>query len=159
MSRIVFVDTEVSAESGKVCDFGAVNAENEKLHTRSEQEFADFIRKDIPSGDSFICGHNILAHDLKYIDEPVDRSGIKFVIDTLYLSPLLFPNRPYHALLKDDKLCAEELNNPLNDSIKAMQLFYDEVNAFSVLDDDMKDILCSLLYEREEFYGFFVYMN
>ena len=159
MSRIVFVDTEVSAESGKVCDFGAVNAENEKLHTRSEQEFAGFIRKDIPSGDSFICGHNILAHDLKYIDEPVDRSGIKFVIDTLYLSPLLFPNRPYHALLKDDKLCADELNNPLNDSIKAMQLFYDEVNAFSVLDDDIKDILCSLLYEREEFYGFFVYMK
>lgn len=77
------------------------------------------------------------------------------MIDTLYLSPLLFPNRPYHALLKYDKLCAEELNNPLNDSIKAMQLFYDEVNAFSVLDDDMKDILCSLLYEREQFYGLF----
>lgn len=38
MSRILFVDTEVSTESGRVCDFGAVNAENEKLHTKSEKE-------------------------------------------------------------------------------------------------------------------------
>ena len=48
MSRIVFVDTEVSAESGKVCDFGAVNAENEKLHTRSEQEFAGLFERTFP---------------------------------------------------------------------------------------------------------------
>lgn len=160
MSRIVFVDTEVSTESGKVCDFGAVNAENEKLHTKSEKEFSDFIRKGIfPFGDRFICGHNILAHDLQYIEEAVDKSGIKYIIDTLYLSPLLFPNKPYHALLKDDKLRTEELNNPLNDSIKAMQLFYDEVNAFNALDEDMKNIFCSLLYEKKEFYGFFVYLK
>ena len=160
MSRIVFVDTEVSIESGKVCDYGAVNAENEKLHTKSENEFSDFIRKGIfPFGERFICGHNIIAHDLKYIEEAVDRSGIKYIIDTLYLSPLLFPSKPYHALLKDDKLRTDELNNPLNDSIKAMQLFYDEVNAFNALDDDMKNIFCSLLYERKEFYGFFVYLK
>lgn len=160
MSRIVFVDTEVSTESGKVCDFGTVNAENEKLHTRSEKEFADFISNgNFPFGDRFICGHNILAHDLKYIEESVDKSGINYIIDTLYLSPLLFPNKPYHALLKDDKLCTDELNNPLNDSIKAMQLFYDEVNAFNALDDDMKNIFCSLLYDKKEFYGFFVYLK
>lgn len=41
------------------------------------------------------------------------------VIDTLYLSPLLFPHRPYHKLLKDDKLQTEEINNPLNDAKKA----------------------------------------
>jgi len=160
MSRIVFVDTEVSINSGKVCDYGAVNAENEELHTKSEKEFADFIRKGIfPFGDRFICGHNIIAHDLKYIENAVDRSGIKYIIDTLYLSPLLFPNKPYHALLKDDKLRTDELNNPLNDSIKAMQLFYDEINAFSDLDEDMKNIFCSLLYEKKEFYGFFVYLK
>lgn len=81
MSRIVFVDTEVSTESGKVCDYGAVNAENEKLHTKSENEFSDFIRKGIfPFGDRFICGHNIIAHDLKYVEEAVDRSGIKYIL-------------------------------------------------------------------------------
>ncbi|MGN1101962.1 MAG: hypothetical protein ACI4RG_07190 [Huintestinicola sp.] len=77
-----------------------------------EKEFADFIRKGIfPFGDRFICGHNILAHDLQYIEEAVDRSGIKYIIDTLYLSPLLFPNKPYHALLKDDMHRLEDLSN------------------------------------------------
>lgn len=160
MSKIVFIDTEVSENNGKVMDYGAVNAENEKLHTKSEKEFAEFIRRgSLSSEDRFICGHNILAHDLQYIEDPVDNSGIKYVVDTLYLSPLLFPNKPYHALLKDDKLRTDELNNPLNDSIKATQLFYDEVNAFEALSENMKDIFCSLLYESEKFYGFFVYMN
>ena len=36
----------------------------------------------------------------------------------------------YHRLLKDDKLQVEELNNPVNDSQKAKDLFFDEVNAF-----------------------------
>lgn len=50
-------------------------------------------------------------------------------IDTLYLSPLLFPNKPYHRLLKDDELQTDEMNYPLNDAIRAKELFYDEVTA------------------------------
>ncbi len=45
------------------------------------------------------------------------------VIDTLFFSPLLFPAKPYHSLLKDDKLQTEEMNNPLNDAIKAKRSF------------------------------------
>ncbi len=85
----------------------------------------------------------------------LDENNRPLAIDTLYLSPLLFPRKPYHALLKDDKLQTEELNNPLNDSIKAMQLFYDEVNAFKELPARLKRIFCSLLYPFPEFQGFF----
>ncbi|MGN0604749.1 MAG: RecQ family ATP-dependent DNA helicase [Oscillospiraceae bacterium] len=152
--KIVFIDTEVSTNTNKVSDFGAVNADNSQLHTSSESEFAEFIK-----GCDYICGHNILAHDLNYINAAVDKSGIRYAVDTLYLSPLLFPSRPYHALLKDDKLQTDELNNPLNDSIKAKELFYDEVNAFEALDERLKNIYCSLLYEQKEFYGFFVYIG
>ena len=53
-------------------------------------------------------------------------------IDTLSLSPLLFPSKPYHALVKDDKLQVDELNNPLNDAIKARDLFFDELKLFHV---------------------------
>ena len=63
------------------------------------------------------------------------------VIDTLYLSPLLFPTKPYHKLLKDDKLQTDELNNPLNDSIKAKDLFHDEVAAFTQADPALKQYL------------------
>ena len=55
------------------------------------------------------------------------------IIDTLYLSPLLFPAKPYHALLKDDKLQSDDINNPLNDSIKEKDIFFDEVSGFSRL--------------------------
>lgn len=152
--KIVFIDTEVSTNTNKVSDFGAVNADNLQIHTSSESEFAEFI-----SGYDFICGHNILAHDLNYINAAVDKSGIRYAVDTLCLSPLLFPSRPYHALLKDDKLQSDELNNPLNDSIKAKELFYDEINAFETLDEHLKNIYCSLLYEQKEFFGFFMYIG
>ncbi len=154
MNKIVFIDTEVDIDTEKVCDYGAIDSDNSRLHTYSSVEFSDFIK-----GNKFICGHNIINHDLKYIENAVDKSEITYAVDTLFLSPLLFPSRPYHALLKDDKLQTEELNNPLNDSIKAMELFYDEVNAFEALDDSLKKIFCSLLYEQKEFYGFFMYMG
>ena len=129
MKHISFIDTEVSEVDNKAYDFGAVNMNNDNLHTGSVHEFSSFI-----GNSEYLCGHNIINHDLKYIEVP---EMVKF-IDTLYLSPLLFPNKPYHALLKDDKLLTEELNNPLNDAVKAKELFFDEVNAFAELDDEMK---------------------
>ena len=71
----------------------------------------------------------------------------------------MFPNKPYHALLKDDKLQSDELNNPLNDALKAMELFYDEVNAFNELDNNLKNIYYTLLHESPYFSGFFRYME
>ena len=80
-------------------------------------------------------------------------------IDTLRLSPLLFPKRPYHKLLKDDKLQTDELNNPLNDSIKARDLFYDEINAFCELPAALQFIYFGLLGNTPEFSGFFRYLD
>jgi ATP-dependent DNA helicase RecQ len=62
-------------------------------------------------------------------------------------------------LLKDDKLQTEELNNPLNDSIKARDLFFDEITAFQHLDDSMKHIFYCLLKDRKEFYAFFHFLD
>ena len=77
--------------------------------------------------------HNIINHDLKYLRKAgvTLEYGDHDILDTLFLSPLLFPAKPYHALVKDDKLQTQEINNPLNDSIKAKDLFFDEVAAFS----------------------------
>jgi len=80
-------------------------------------------------GSEYVCGHNIFNHDLKYIRNALIYAGLDDpnIIDTLFLSPLLFPARPYHKLLKDDKLQTEDINNLLNDSIKAKDLFFDEI--------------------------------
>lgn len=150
MKSIAFIDTEVSTEDNKSYDFGAIDNSGKQLHTGVPHEFFSFIEN-----KDFICGHNIVDHDAKHTVIPEKAK----LIDTLYLSPLLFPNRPYHALLKDDKLLTEELNNPLNDSQKAMDLFYDEVNAFNELDDELKQIYYMLLKDEPHFSGFWSYVG
>lgn len=152
MSSIVFIDSEITNE-GTIGDLGAVT-EMAQFHSANKQEFARFVKE-----NDFICGHNIIHHDIKYIGELLHDGNTPVYIDTLYVSPIVFPKKPYHKLLKDDKLQTDELNNPLNDAIKAKDLFYDEVNAFQALSSKMKWILCALLYPYPEFQGFFKYIN
>ena len=71
----------------------------------------------------------------------------------------MFPNRPYHKLLKDDKLQTDDFNNPVNDSKKSAELFIDEVNAFNQLDISLKRIYFLLLRDQKEFKDFFDYMS
>lgn len=151
---VVFIDAEISIDDQKIRDLGAVKDDQTCFHSASIQDFISFI-----SGTEFICGHNIVHHDLKYIRAASEIALPSNAIDTLYLSPLLFPKHPYHALLKNDKLQVEELNNPVNDCKKAANLFYDEINAFSELPSTLKQIFCSLLYNHPEFTGFFEYVN
>ncbi|MGN0689791.1 MAG: RecQ family ATP-dependent DNA helicase [Oscillospiraceae bacterium] len=149
-SSIVFIDTEVSVDDDKAYDYGAVDSIGRSIHTGSAHAFEVFI-----AYKKYVCGHNIINHDSRYINIAKQVQ----LIDTLYLSPLLFPNKPYHALLKDDKLLSDELNNPLNDSIKAKNLFYDEVNAFNALDNELKEIYYLLLKDNPYFSGFWSFMN
>jgi ATP-dependent DNA helicase RecQ len=151
-NSIAFIDTEIEPKSGKILDIGSIKNDGNWFHSNSIADFTKFIY-----GTKFICGHNILNHDLKYIQKAVTDAHIypENIIDTLFLSPLLFPTNPYHALLKDDKLQTEDTNNPLNDSIKAKDLFFDEVNAFNQADEKLKQIFYLLLNDRKEFHAFF----
>lgn len=155
MDKVIYIDTEVSENGNAILDYGAALDINTNIHTRDWHQFLEFIRTNAKSDKLYLCGHNIIRHDMKYLEKYIQGSFSYECIDTLYLSPLLFPSKPYHALLKDDKLQTEELNNPLNDSLKAMELFYDELNAFQKLDENLKNIYTSLLYDKQEFRGFF----
>lgn len=156
MNSIAFIDTEVNPESRKVLDIGGIKDDGSSFHKASLDEFGRFL-----NGVQFVAGHNIFNHDIKYIDEILRDSGINRanIIDTLFLSPLLFPTKPYHALLKDDKLQSEEMNNPLNDSIKARDLFYDEIAAFKQTDEIFQQIFWMLLHDRKEFNAFFQFIQ
>lgn len=67
---------------------------------------------------AFIGGHNILWHDLPILaDKGKCPELLKLpVLDTLLLSPLAFPQKPYHRLIKNDKLVMASKSNPLNDA-------------------------------------------
>lgn len=156
MKSIAFIDSEIDSKKGEILDLGAVTEDGSSFHASSVRDFTEFVM-----GKDYLCGHNILKHDLKYLQAHLLNAGIDTgkAIDTLLLSPLLFPKKPYHALLKDDKLNTDELNNPLNDAIKAKELFYDELSAFSKLDDSLKQIYYSLLGSTFEFAAFFEFVS
>jgi ATP-dependent DNA helicase RecQ len=123
--EIVFIDTEVDFNSKKILDLGAIKETGQEFHQNSSSAFSEFLR-----GIIYVCGHNIINHDLKYLEKEIINSGTKHFIDTLYLSPLLYPRKKYHHLIKDDKLTVDDLSNPLNDSKKARDLFNTEVATF-----------------------------
>lgn len=155
LPHIIFFDIETDKQGTKVLDYGAVSNNNQELHSASETEFSTFI---LPG--EYLCGHNIFQHDLKYIKDSVLRSSVRKFIDTLYLSPLLFPSRPYHNIGKQYKIVSEEeQNNPLLDSRLARDLFYDEINAFHKLDERLKNIFFTLLRNGKEFRDFFQYVD
>ena len=155
-TKISYIDIEVEPSSQKILDIGSIRDDGSYFHKTSVAEFIRFL-----NGTRFICGHNILNHDIKYIGSVLDDAGINSsdIIDTLFLSPLFFPAKPYHALLKDDKLQTEDTNNPLNDSIKAKDLFNDEVAAFRQIDEILQQIFYLLLGREREFQSFFRFIE
>ncbi|MDF1561102.1 MAG: RecQ family ATP-dependent DNA helicase [Bacteroidales bacterium] len=156
MIPVAFVDTEIDPKSLKIIDIGSIRGDGGTFHKGSVTEFISFL-----AGTKFVCGHNILKHDIKYIGKTLAEAGIESsnIIDTLFLSPLLFPSKPYHALLKDDKLQSDDTNNPLNDSIKARDLFYNEVTHFKQTNETLKQIFCLLLNNKPEFQAFFRFIG
>lgn len=96
-------------------------------------------------GADCLIGHNILAHDLPVLEQI--RKSLKLyklpVIDTLLLSPLAFPQNPYHRLIKDYKLVRDSLNSPLADCRATWVLFGDQEQAFQHLDQHRhEELLC-----------------
>jgi ATP-dependent DNA helicase RecQ len=156
MPPITFIDTEIDPASRKILDIGGIKGDGSYFHSASVDGFIRFIK-----GSQFICGHNILNHDLKYIGKAISDAGVnpENIIDTLFLSPLLFPTKPYHALVKDDKLQSDETNNPLNDSKKAKELFDDETAAFHQTEETIKQVFCLLLKNTKEFRSFFRFIG
>ena len=149
---IVFLDLEVNPTTERINDIGALRKDGSALHVKTAHQLSAFIES-----ANYLCGHNIIHHDAQYIQDIIPPS-VEY-IDTLYLSPLLFPKRPYHRLLKDEKIRTDELNNPLDDCRKALTLFYDEVEAFHQLGSSYQQILYGLLASVGEFKGFFHYLG
>ncbi len=156
MKPIAFFDTEIEPKSRSILDIGCIKEAGSSFHSASLADFIKFLQ-----GTEYVCGHNIFHHDLQYIQSAIISAGIEQAnfIDTLFFSPLLFPAKPYHALLKDDKLQTEDTNNPLNDSIKARDLFFDEVAAFQQADKQLKQIFYYLLKGQKEFSSFFHFLD
>lgn len=151
-SRCAFIDVEVGLNDHRIHDIGALRCDGAIFHSANRSELLAFL-KDV----DFVCGHNIIHHDAKYLFGDVAHQWM--LVDTLYVSPLLFPERPYHHLLKDDKLVSDQANNPVNDCEKAYDLLMDEVAQWDALSGDKQNIYAALLQGTAEFEGFLNLVN
>ena len=145
--RYAIIDIEVGLSDHKIHDIGALRDDGATFHKASKKELFDFLE-----GMDYVCGHNIIHHDARYLF--ADRPCHWKLVDTLYVSPLLFPERPYHRLVKNDKLASEQVNNPVNDCEKAKDLLLDEIAHWHALPEGKRRLFASLLRGQKEFEGF-----
>ena len=125
------------------------------LRPDTEEQLERKVDKDLPvvlealdrlgAGASFVLGHNVIGHDLAILQQQAAHLALLKlpVIDTLLLSPLAFPQNPYHRLVKDYKLIRDSLNSPLSDCRSTLTLFDDQREAFATLNSQHPaELLC-----------------
>ena len=97
-------------------------------------------------GAACVIGHNVLAHDLRLLQEQAPQLALLRlpVIDTLRLAPLAFPQNPYHRLVKNHKLLSASLNSPLADCDATATLLHDQRSALQLL-GEQRPLECAVL--------------
>ncbi len=141
LDRCLVIDIEAvpprGTQSAQMFKLGAFRPDTgKKLEDWTDSQTLFERLESIAEGADFVLGHNVIAHDIPILHEKwAHLSLLRLpIIDTLQLSPLAFPNNPYHRLLKDYKLLRETLNSPLQDCLSTWKLFQDQINAFSFLE-------------------------
>ena len=123
-----FLDIETT-EAGGVRTIGAVLGDREFARPEGTGNVRD-VRRALEDLDAFargartVVGHNLIGHDVPHLRAawPALRLLTLPAIDTLVLSPLAFPRRPYHQLVKDYKLVRDEKSHALADARLAKRL-------------------------------------
>ncbi len=96
----------------------------------------DLVRRldALTEGAAFVLGHNVIAFDQPALAALHPELALHRLplIDTLELSPVAFPQNPYHRLVKDYKLCTTTRNDPVRDAELAYVLFTDQNQALQL---------------------------
>lgn len=135
LKRCFLFDIEIN-EKNEIYSLGAVYGDDSFLlepgRKISKQQLADFDNLSINA--DFILGHNILSHDIPHLSKLAPDLALlqKPLIDTLYLSPLAFPENPYHRLIKDYQIVRDSVNDPVQDAKLAGRIFCEQWEAFKL---------------------------
>jgi ATP-dependent DNA helicase RecQ len=132
MAQTLFLDLETT-RTGKIRHIGAVFNGNvyEKVKNAGSVKILKELDRFAQSA-TYILGHNLLGHDFPILKAAAPWLEFlkKPIIDTLYLSPLAFPQNPYHRLVKDYKLVGTAINSPVEDAKLAASVFEDQWRSF-----------------------------
>ena len=97
---------------------------------------------DFADGAQYLVGHNIIEHDLELLTRRAPDLKLLHLpaIDALYLSPLAYPENPYHHLVKqyqEPALARVQINDPLLDSELTLELLADVADKLKQVDADL----------------------
>lgn len=151
MNSILFLDLEVNVSTKKVEEVGFIFGDKE-YRGKSLDPLIEVAQQ-----ARYICGHNILDHDLHILKGYPSTDSILelLVIDTLYLSPLFRPNRIEHSLDKDYHLSTPWKNDPLADARLSKGLLVELWEKYDKLGVEKMRIYSSLLSQIVPFKAFF----
>ncbi len=154
-TKIAFLDIEVNPNNEIIESLGLF-MEEVCLKTTSISKVKDEILKYKPQ---FICGHNFIDHDKKFLVQTSFGAIFEniYIIDTLYLSMLLYPTQRFHKLEKPYKNELDIENQPLEDARLTNALFLLLDSKFDALNSTLKAIFVDLLFDEPHFNGYFIY--
>lgn len=156
-SSIVFIDLEVTKHTQTIASIGAYIDEENGFEGQSLHEL---IRLCVQKTPSYVCGHNFMDHDKHYLENSTFNALLQRlkILDTLYLSLLLFPDKVTHKLEKPYKIEAHIANSPFGDSVATKELLTLLVERFYSLDESLKQALYLLLNTHAIYAPFFEYI-
>ena len=132
---ILFFDLESDLE-GRIFELGAVLGVRPPLRastTKAVREALPHLRTWADEA-TLVCGHNALDHDFPLLARTsFGKIPTAKRVDTLLLSPLAFPKKPYHALVKEGKLVSESKNDPVKDSNCCAKVLTECMQEFATL--------------------------
>ena len=128
----LFIDLELTGKTAAHLEAWASLANNHRrveLEIKKDERLTSLesLASEVPPNTRFLVGHNIINHDRQFIESILPQAPILGlpVIDTLYLAPLAYPQRPYHKLIKEYKQTLAEKSNPEEDCYLANKLLLD----------------------------------
>ena len=141
------LDIETSRQDRTILRELGVYRPDSEARARISGKAKDLVARldQLTVGATFVLGHNIVAFDqpaLAHLHPGLALHKLPLV-DTLELSPLAFPQNPYHHLVKDYKLHTATRNDPVRDAELAFELFLDEHRALGQRAEEAPDeVLC-----------------
>lgn len=150
LNGFLFFDLEYNPKTAKVREYGFILGDC-RVRAVNSAKLESAVEK-----AKFIVGHNILRHDIPILKDyfSIDFPNIK-VLDTLMLSSLLFPRKPYHKLRKEYLHSEDEKSDPLKDAELCKTLLEDCVVKWNELPWQLRYLLFQFLKNEPGFAPFF----
>lgn len=145
----VSIDLEVGVDDGRIDRFAAVAGDGGRSLMLAGSAPRALERLDrFADGFGCVLGHNLVAFDHPHLAaaQPTLRLLRLPLIDTLRLNPLAFPRHPYHHLVKhykDGGLRRGQRNDPALDARLALELFADQLQAFTQAADRSPELFAA----------------